>query len=174
MRIPSAATWHGRPRRWRCCWGAMASRGGQSVAHVMRVKKLYRHGLKLLMNWTVHRDLWIEKGNELRAQFEANRSVQGQMNIERLVRAGEQKLKEHAHPDPYKREWPPLPLGASPAPPRHRVSWHSPPHATPCHPRAPTLATKSPRTRRACSSGARRASSDIVRGHQVPALPQQQ
>ena len=91
----------------------MASRGGQSVAHVMRVKKLYRHGLKLLMNWTVHRDLWIQKGTELRAQFEANRSVQGQMNIERLVRAGEQKLKEHAHPDPYKRECPPLPLGAS-------------------------------------------------------------
>ena len=125
----------------------MASRGGQSVAHVMRVKKLYRHGLKLLMNWTVHRDLWIEKGNELRAQFEANRSVQGQMNIERLVRAGEQKLKEHAHPDPYKRECPPLTLGASPAPPRHRVSWHSPPDASSCHHGAPALAGKSPRTR---------------------------
>ena len=42
-----------------------------SSAHVLRVKKLYRHSLKNLLNWCVHRDLWIKKGFDLRAEFEA-------------------------------------------------------------------------------------------------------
>ena len=40
-----------------------------SSAHVIRVKKLYRQGLKCLHNWTVHRDLYISKGFELRFEL---------------------------------------------------------------------------------------------------------
>ena len=35
-------------------------------AHALRVCRLYRSGLKNLMNWTVHRELWIEEGFKLR------------------------------------------------------------------------------------------------------------
>ena len=73
-----------------------------SVAHVMRVKRLYRQGLKNLLNWCVHRDLWIAEGNKLRARFEANRLAQGQVLIEKLVTEGEAELKKFTHPDPYK------------------------------------------------------------------------
>uniref|UniRef100_A0A6S9VBV5 NADH dehydrogenase [ubiquinone] 1 beta subcomplex subunit 9 n=1 Tax=Emiliania huxleyi TaxID=2903 RepID=A0A6S9VBV5_EMIHU len=72
-----------------------------SSAHVLRVKKLYRHSLKNLLNWCVHRDLWIKKGFDLRAEFEANRHVQDAKQVEKLVAAGEAKLKAMMHPDPY-------------------------------------------------------------------------
>jgi len=70
-------------------------------AHVLRVKTLYRHGLKNLMNWSVHRDLFIQKGFELRAEFDANKDVSNPRTIEKIVSAGEAKLKQYEHPDPY-------------------------------------------------------------------------
>ena len=72
-----------------------------SPAHVLRVQRLYRSSLKCLANWTVHRDLWIKKGFELRAEFDANKSVTNPHLIEKLLSDGEAKLAENAHPDPY-------------------------------------------------------------------------
>jgi len=70
-------------------------------AHSLRVMKLYRHSLKNLMNWAVHRELFIERGFELRAQFDANKGITDAKIIERTVSAGEAKLAEFTHPDPY-------------------------------------------------------------------------
>ena len=78
-----------------------------SSAHVIRVKKLYRHGLKCLHNWTVHRDLYISKGFELRAEFDAQKLVTNPSVVEKLVSDGEAKLVTYAHPSPYTRALPP-------------------------------------------------------------------
>ena len=38
-------------------------------AHTLRIQRLYRGGLKTLMNWTVHRDLWaVDRGGVQAAQ----------------------------------------------------------------------------------------------------------
>ena len=72
-----------------------------TTSHTLRVKQLYRHSLKNLMNWCVWRDMWIEKGFELRARFDANKGVTDPRIIEKLVSEGEAELKEFTHPDPY-------------------------------------------------------------------------
>jgi len=87
-----------------------------SSAHVIRVKKLYRHGLKCLHNWTVHRDLYISKGFELRAEFDAQKLVKNPSVVEKLVSDGEAKLVTYAHPSPYTRELPPAHPHACAAP----------------------------------------------------------
>ena len=102
------------------------------TAHTQRVQRLYRASLKNLLNWCVHRDLWIKKGFELRAEFDANKSVKDARLIEKLVSDGEAKLQEFQHPDPYtcermRRLTPPRPRSAprisAPAPP----ALHPPP-----------------------------------------------
>ena len=77
-------------------------------SHTIRVKKLYRQGLKCLQNWCVHRDLFIEKGFALRAEFDANKGEANPKIIEKLVSDGEAKLADFEHPAPYTRE--PLPV----------------------------------------------------------------
>ena len=72
------------------------------TAHVQRVTRLYRRSLKNLLNWVVWRDLWIEKGFELRAEFDAQKNVTDPRLIEKLVSDAEAKLAEYQHPDPYK------------------------------------------------------------------------
>ena len=116
-----------------------------SSAHVIRVKKLYRHGLKCLHNWTVHRDLYISKGFELRAEFDAQKLVKNPSVVEKLVSDGEAKLVTYAHPSPYTRALPPA----------HRT--HAP------HPLRESSRAPLPRL-----------SSDHARRHQVPATPKQQ
>ena len=69
--------------------------------HAARVTRLYRASLKNLMNWCVHRDLFIEQGNLLRAEFNANMHVKDPRLIEKIVSDGEAKLLEYQHPDPY-------------------------------------------------------------------------
>ena len=74
--------------------------------HSMRVMKLYRHSLKNLQNWAVHRDLFIERGFAMRAEFDANKFVKDPRLVEKIVSDGEAKLAEFRHPDPYTRESP--------------------------------------------------------------------
>eukprot|EP00324_Dicrateria_rotunda_P002999 CAMPEP_0206153008 /NCGR_PEP_ID=MMETSP1474-20131121/298_1 /ASSEMBLY_ACC=CAM_ASM_001110 /TAXON_ID=97495 /ORGANISM="Imantonia sp., Strain RCC918" /LENGTH=158 /DNA_ID=CAMNT_0053550667 /DNA_START=45 /DNA_END=522 /DNA_ORIENTATION=- len=70
--------------------------------HTVRVRTLYRNGLKTLLNWTVHRDLWISEGLKLRAEFDACRALTSPPMIEKVLTAGEAKLEEYAHPAPYR------------------------------------------------------------------------
>ena len=80
-----------------------------TASHTQRVTRLYRRSLKNLMNWVVWRDLWIEKGFELRAEFDKNKNVSDPRIIEKLVSDGEAKLAELQHPDPYTSASPPCP-----------------------------------------------------------------
>lgn len=82
-----------------------------SSAHVVRVQRLYRASLKNMLYWAIHRRLWIKKANDIRAEFEANRHLDNARQIEKILTAGEARLAEYKHPDPYKR------AGAAPARP---------------------------------------------------------
>ena len=91
-----------------------------TASHTQRVTRLYRKSLKNLMNWTVWRDMWIEKGFELRAEFDKNKNVTDPRLIEKLVSDGEAKLAELQHPDPYNsaRTLPPKLVCLGHTPPR--------------------------------------------------------
>mmetsp|Transcript_13286 Transcript_13286/g.33336 ORF Transcript_13286/g.33336 Transcript_13286/m.33336 type:complete len:112 (+) Transcript_13286:37-372(+) len=71
------------------------------VAHRTQVMRLYRHSLKAMMSWAVQREFIYEKGREIRSEFEANRNLPTIAEAQRLVEAGQERLRENAHPDPY-------------------------------------------------------------------------
>ena len=102
-----------------------------SSSHVIRVKRLYRQGLKCLHNWTVHRDLYISKGFELRAEFDAQKLVTNPSVVEKLVSDGEAKLVTYAHPSPYTRALAPA----------HRTHAPHPLRESPRAPLSPRLAS---------------------------------
>ena len=72
-----------------------------SAVQKARVTALYRSSLKQLLSWGVSREGFYTEATMLRAEFEGNRAVTEAAEIERLVSAGEAKLKEYEHPDPY-------------------------------------------------------------------------
>ena len=72
--------------------------------HVVRVKTLYRHALKNLQNWAVHRELFVERGFQLRAEFDANKGVTDPRLVQIMMGKAEKRLAEFTHPDPYTRE----------------------------------------------------------------------
>ena len=66
-----------------------------------RVTSLYRASLKQLLSWVVSREVFRAESAELRLEFETKRAVAEPAEIERLIQAGEARLKEYEHPDPY-------------------------------------------------------------------------
>ncbi len=71
------------------------------LPHNIRVTRLYRHALRQSRDWAYDRDVFCEEGAEIRQKFEDNRH-QTDLSISRqLVREGEARLNELAHPDPY-------------------------------------------------------------------------
>jgi NADH dehydrogenase (ubiquinone) 1 beta subcomplex subunit 9 len=66
-----------------------------------RVTSLYRASLKQLLSWVVSRDVFAKEAANIRAMFDSQKAEQDPGQIERLVEAGEERLKEYEHPDPY-------------------------------------------------------------------------
>ena len=56
---------------------------------------------QLLLDWTVHRELWIEEGFKMRARFDANKDLKDPVQIQKVLAEGEAELWEFRHPDPY-------------------------------------------------------------------------
>ena len=54
-----------------------------------------------LLDWTVHRELWIEEGFKMRARFDANKDLKDPVQIQKVLAEGEAELWEFRHPDPY-------------------------------------------------------------------------
>eukprot|EP00983_Pelagomonas_calceolata_P133054 1161928-Pelagomonas_calceolata.AAC.4 len=46
----------------------------QSLPHKQRVARLYRYGLRELLNYSANRQHWYPRAFALRAEFEANRA----------------------------------------------------------------------------------------------------
>ncbi|CAI5470101.1 unnamed protein product [Closterium sp. Yama58-4] len=70
-----------------------------------RARQLYRRSLKNALSWAIFRDIYYDEADKIRAQFEANRQESDPDRIDRLLAAGEAKLKENQHPDPYLVPW---------------------------------------------------------------------
>lgn len=76
--------------------------GEALLAHKFRVMRLYRHHLKNMMSWEIHREAKIfEQFEAIRAEFEKNRNVPTIAEAEQLVKAGQEYLDKVKHPDPY-------------------------------------------------------------------------
>uniref|UniRef100_A0A7S3JR60 NADH dehydrogenase [ubiquinone] 1 beta subcomplex subunit 9 n=1 Tax=Aureoumbra lagunensis TaxID=44058 RepID=A0A7S3JR60_9STRA len=72
------------------------------LTHAQRVCRLYRRSLKLTFSWAFFRDLYIQEAEKLRAEFDANASLDpNSRKAQLLVENGEAKLWEMQHPDPY-------------------------------------------------------------------------
>ena len=55
--------------------------GEALLAHKFRVMRLYRHHLKNMMSWEIHREAKIfEQFEAIRAEFEKNRNVVSAIN----------------------------------------------------------------------------------------------
>ena len=120
--------------------------------HSIRVQRLYRKSLKNLLDWCVHRDLWIQEAFKLQARFQANKGVTDPRKIERLVSEGEAELKSAPRAP---RSRPALCVGdRSPCPPPSPLArcagfMHPDPYKSAPPPRsAPPLAWPRPRGRR--------------------------
>mmetsp|Transcript_22045 Transcript_22045/g.43350 ORF Transcript_22045/g.43350 Transcript_22045/m.43350 type:complete len:154 (+) Transcript_22045:58-519(+) len=68
------------------------------LSHKQRVTRLYRKSLKMLMSYAVDRQVFYEASDELRARFDAVKSVDAGRGA---VEAGEKEYFEKLHPDPY-------------------------------------------------------------------------
>lgn len=66
---------------------------------------MYRRSLKNLLSWAIHRDLFYEEADKLRDSFETNKNEADVDRIDRLLAAGEAKLLQNIHPDPYTVPW---------------------------------------------------------------------
>ncbi|PWN20924.1 hypothetical protein BCV69DRAFT_282436 [Microstroma glucosiphilum] len=73
-----------------------------TVAHKSYVKSLYKRYLTNELNWCIRRDVWRDRAIEIRAEFERNRYIRNPRELARVLEAAEERLKDIAHPDPYK------------------------------------------------------------------------
>lgn len=62
---------------------------------------LYRTSLKQLLSWVVSREVFYEEAAKIRREFDESKGVTDAAEIERLIKAGEGRLADFAHPDPY-------------------------------------------------------------------------
>eukprot|EP00258_Populus_trichocarpa_P039884 XP_024455903.1 NADH dehydrogenase [ubiquinone] 1 beta subcomplex subunit 9 [Populus trichocarpa] len=72
-----------------------------------RVRILYRRALKDTLNWAVHRHLFYEDADLLRARFETSKHVEDPDTIDRMIADGEAQYNKWRHPDPYIVPWAP-------------------------------------------------------------------
>ena len=54
-----------------------------------------------MLSWAVQRDIFYTERDRIRAQFEANAGLNQPGQIANAIAAGEAKLEEYSHPDPY-------------------------------------------------------------------------
>ena len=74
------------------------------LSHQQQVTRLYRHSLKLLLSWTIDRDVFYEEADKIRARFDA---VRGHALGLTALEAGQAELEKYDHPDRYVVPWMP-------------------------------------------------------------------
>ncbi|CAN1256091.1 NADH dehydrogenase [ubiquinone] 1 beta subcomplex subunit 9 [Linum perenne] len=84
-----------------------AAYAARRAAQKQQVRILYRRALKDTLNWAVHRHLFYEDADNLRAKFEVNKGVEDPDTIDRLIADGEGQYNKWRHPDPYIVPWAP-------------------------------------------------------------------
>lgn len=79
---------------------AQVSQKPTALTRSQQVARLYRHSLKLLLNWCIDREIFNQEALSIRSQFDSNRNV-SPAAAQRLLREGQETLVTFTHPDPY-------------------------------------------------------------------------
>ncbi|KAG2501462.1 hypothetical protein HYH03_001242 [Edaphochlamys debaryana] len=78
----------------------MASEAVLALPHKLRVMRMYRTGLKELINYSANRHEWYPRAYALRKEFEDNKDVSDREQIRRMVEHGEELLARFRHWEP--------------------------------------------------------------------------
>ncbi|GFR45054.1 hypothetical protein Agub_g6426 [Astrephomene gubernaculifera] len=78
----------------------MASEVVLALPHKLRVMRMYRTGLKELINWSSTRHEWYPRAYALRQEFEDNRNLSDREEIRKKVEHGEELLARFRHWEP--------------------------------------------------------------------------
>uniref|UniRef100_A0A7S0UJY7 NADH dehydrogenase [ubiquinone] 1 beta subcomplex subunit 9 n=2 Tax=Polytomella TaxID=3049 RepID=A0A7S0UJY7_9CHLO len=78
----------------------MASEAVLRLPHKLRVMRMYRTGLKEIVNWSYGRHEFYPRANALRMEFEANKELSDREQIRKLVLHGEDLLARFRHWEP--------------------------------------------------------------------------
>ncbi|EDK39334.1 hypothetical protein PGUG_03432 [Meyerozyma guilliermondii ATCC 6260] len=70
-------------------------------ANSRRVASLFRKALRTAFDSSLKFDAYRQETLKIRAQFEANKTVNNPDELEQIIRKTEVKLAEWKHPDPY-------------------------------------------------------------------------
>tara|TARA_A100001035_G_C27305750_1_gene287472 strand:- start:16 stop:486 length:471 start_codon:yes stop_codon:yes gene_type:complete len=76
------------------------------LSHNQTVVRLYRHALRCIDSWAESREVFIDRAEELRNEFDSNKNV-SLASAKRLIREGEERLFSMTHPDPYIKNYMP-------------------------------------------------------------------
>lgn len=80
----------------------------EELTHQQRVTRLYRGALRAHFNWAVKRQVFVQKAEELRREFDAKKHYSPASPEARYaVLQGEAKLLDYVHPEPYVMCWMP-------------------------------------------------------------------
>eukprot|EP00195_Chlamydomonas_chlamydogama_P015528 CAMPEP_0202900248 /NCGR_PEP_ID=MMETSP1392-20130828/10586_1 /ASSEMBLY_ACC=CAM_ASM_000868 /TAXON_ID=225041 /ORGANISM="Chlamydomonas chlamydogama, Strain SAG 11-48b" /LENGTH=119 /DNA_ID=CAMNT_0049586597 /DNA_START=125 /DNA_END=484 /DNA_ORIENTATION=+ len=92
-----------------------------TLPHKLRVMRMYRYGLRELLNWSQNRQHWYPRAHALRAEFESNKGLNDREQIRKVVEHGEDLLSRFKHWEPLIR--PEIPGGTAysinPSHPKH-------------------------------------------------------
>ncbi|ODV77669.1 uncharacterized protein CANTADRAFT_92085 [Suhomyces tanzawaensis NRRL Y-17324] len=70
-------------------------------ANSKRVASLFRQALRTAFDSSLKFDAYRKETIKIRAQFEANKTVNDPSELEKIIQATQGKLAEWKHPDPY-------------------------------------------------------------------------
>ena len=115
-----------------------------NLSHQQRVTRLYRAALRTLDSWAMDREIFLQRGEEIRARFTTNKGADVGLAT-RLLREGEEELVSWTHPDMWTNPY--MPGGSkfmrNPPPPCVLFSPMASPRSTTLPPRT-SMAFRSP------------------------------
>lgn len=72
------------------------------LTHKQRVTRLYRNALRLQFSWAVDREIYLEKADEIRAEFDKLKDLPEKASrVQQALAEADEKLVKYTHPDPY-------------------------------------------------------------------------
>jgi NADH dehydrogenase (ubiquinone) 1 beta subcomplex subunit 9 len=80
---------------------------GGELSHKQTVTRLYRSSLRLAFSWSIDRELFLGKAEDIRKQFDAVKGTPASGNVKAAVAHCQEELLAYAHPDPYVVPWMP-------------------------------------------------------------------
>ena len=101
------------------------------LTHSQVVTRMYRQSLRLAFSWCIDRNVFLDKADEIRAQFDAVKGKPSDGNVKGAMEYCQAQMLKYAHPDPYVIAW--MPGGSkfmrNPPPPPDIVDGHASPSA---------------------------------------------